>query len=298
MANVADIFRELKKQSDILKSIGAEVILNPITGNASLPAITNALANVTTPIIQAETGYIIRVAELPNVKVVIKQNGNQIATQTINAAGGYVDIPVNARGTYQVFTYVNNIEKWSSEIGIWDYGAHPVKSPLKLNSYTWEEIQLIAERHIGQYMFDLWDYKECSFMGSITAKAYFADFDNVDLVDGGTAGMTFMFKDYSGTYKHWNSNINGVSWVGSLIRKNCMEAGEIQYIYDNTVTTDTIGTYYIYNTETNIFDLVELDGTNFDSTKKYYITEQILTEGTFLTSIKSNITPKKVINKT
>ena len=87
--------------------------------------------------------------------------------------------------------------------------------------------------------------------------------------------------------------------MGSLIRKNCLEVGDTQYIFDRTVTDSTIGIYYTFNNDTKQFEEVNLDGSNFDSTIKYYYKSEALTQdGSFIGSIKNFIDPKPVLNRT
>ena len=101
-------------------------------------------------------------------------------------------------------------------------------------------------------MFKLWDTKRIdSFMGQVSdsyTKCYILGFEQDDKVTGGKAGITFMIKQTPNSYKHWtdsNTNANGISWVGSMIRKDMLKLGEDYYVFDRNVTSSTEGTYYI-----------------------------------------------------
>lgn len=155
-------------------------------------------------------------------------------------------------------------------------------------------------------MWSTGDYKYLSsVMGSTSTKytkAEIIGFNHDDLADNtGKAGITFKIAQFgSSTYKHRSaSGSNGISWVGSLIRQNALKSGESYYLYDDTVTSSTSGTYYKYNGETDAFDEVTLPGA-FDSNTKYYAKTTLSADGAFIAGLPTDLAPyiKQVTKKT
>ena len=88
--------------------------------------------------------------------------------------------------------------------------------------------------------------------------------------------------------------------MGSLIRKDCLEAEDTQFIFDRSVTSSSSGTYFIYNTETNMFDEKTLPD-DYVANTKYYTRSTIETEGIYIASLKEQlgtVNPKQCVIKT
>lgn len=179
-------------------------------------------------------------------------------------------------------------------------GKYITKSPIELSEYSWSEIELIANNHYGQYVFELGTTKPIKFMGA-NCVAKLIDFENVYDIQNNPINMSFYIRYNSGSYK-WDSksNNNGVSWVGCELRKNFMEAGDIQYRWDSSVTSSTTGTYYIWDNDNKVFVEKTLPE-DYAAKTKYYSPILITEDGPFLASIKENlegVSPKLVNNAT
>ena len=270
-----------------------------ISPNSSIPAVMGGIeaiaqgGNTTTINVNTSGDRIIYAAELPNTTFKL-YNSDNILVQTLTndaSVGGPVAFTVSANDTYTVKAYDNsNTELWTSTITVSQIGQHFCKSGKAINDYTWEELQKISTGNYGSYMFkcDGTEYKQTNFMNkgatSDYAKAYL-----VDITDEGY--LMFSYLKFNTTYKHWDSaptNINGISWIGSKIRTNCLKVGDVQYIYQPSVTASTSGTYYKYNKVDKIFEQVVLPD-DYVNTEKYYTRTVIATEGAFLTSLKAQL---------
>lgn len=247
-------------------------------------------------------------AELPNTTIKLYNSSDTlIDTKTTDSnVGGAVEFNDVKNGTYTIQAYQDNTLIWTNSIEITKSDAHNVKVGKALNDYSWDEINTASINSYAQYMWSTGDYKYLSsVMGSTSTKytkAEIIGFNHDDLADNtGKAGITFKIAQFgSSTYKHRSaSGSNGISWVGSLIRQNALKSGESYYLYDDTVTSSTSGTYYKYNGETDAFDEVTLPGA-FDSNTKYYAKTTLSADGAFIAGLPTDLAPyiKQVTKKT
>jgi hypothetical protein len=145
-------------------------------------------------------------------------------------------------------------------------------------------------------MWSVGDTKDlASFLGQSTAeftRAAILGFSHDDLADGsGKVGITFKLPYTSATYSHTTlstTNINGISWVGSTIRKNSLKNGENAYTYDPSVTSSTSGTYYTLNADNETFTAVTLPDA-FVSGQKYFALTTLTADGAFITGLPSDL---------
>ena len=268
--------------------------------SASFPAIVGAIeaipekeGHTSSVIINTSGQRFITVAELPNTTFSLyDEDGQLLDRQTTNTEyGGVVVFSVVVDGVYNVVAEnAENVEMWTNSVEINGVGQYNCKTAKSLNDYTWPELKTISENAYGEYMFecDGLEYKQTNFM----SKGATSDYSKAYLVDITDEGhLLFSFLKYNTSYKHYDSspsNINGISWVGSSIRTNCLEAGEAQYIFDLNVTAETTGTYYVYDTDTNTFVQVSLPE-DYDPTTKYYTRKVIEADGAFIASIKEQV---------
>ena len=300
MSNYNDLLKKFLQQKNAIISKGGIVNVanvNP-SPNELLAGINSIVVN--RPQVTASNGYAIIVAERPNKTIKLyNSSGSLLSTKTTNSStGGYVTFTVSSIGEYIAKVYdADGTEIWTNSININEPGVFNIKSGLALNEYTWDEISIAGLNGYAKYMFRLWDFKKLSsFMGSTSdtyTKAYIIGFEHDNKVSGGKAGITFMIERTSSSYKHWSTsqtNDNGISWVGSLIRANCLKNGEIQYVFDKTVSETTEGTYYIFDNTTNQFVAQTLPE-NFVATQKYYNKVTISADGAFIAGL-----PQEIIN--
>lgn len=298
MSTFNDVVRKLLEMRNAIVNKGGRV--NVAKTNPSpdeLIAGINSIDN-DRPTIEASEGYVIIAAERPNYMIKVFNSADELmGTQYTNTSkGGSVSFALNAPGFYTVKAYTNTeILVWTNTVSIVDPGVYNVKSGLKLEDYTWEEINRAAKNNYAKYMFNAWDTKKLdSFMGSTSASyvtAHIIGFDHDDKVGGGKAGITFMLERTSSKYKHHNSsstNVNGVSWEGSLIRANCLKSGESYYTYDLSVTAATEGTYYVYDDVNETFVAQSLPAEYVAGTK-YYTKTTIGTDGAFIAGLPAEI---------
>lgn len=298
MSTFNDVVRKFLEMRNAIINKGGRV--NVAKTNPSpdeLIAGINSIDNNRQPI-EAADGFVIITAERPNTVFKVFNSQDQLmGTKSTNASvGGQVSFALNASGFYTVKAYTNTeLLLWTNTVSITDPGVYNVKSALKLEDYTWEEINRAAKNGYAKYMFNIWDTKKLeSFMGSTNATyitAYIIGFDHDDKVGGGKAGITFMIERTSSKYKHHNSsstNVNGISWEGSLIRANCLKSGESYYTYDLTVTAATEGTYYVYDDVNETFVAQSLPA-EFVEGVKYYTKTTIGTDGAFIAGLPAEI---------
>lgn len=176
-------------------------------------------------------------------------------------------------------------------------GQYVVKSPLPLFVYSWEQINLIAKNHYGQYIFNLGSTKVIPFMDA-EYPVTLIDFENVKDIYGNNLNMTFSLL-YTRAYV-WDSKSANVSWVGCSLRANCLEKADVRYIYDSNVSSSTSGIYYIWDNENKVFVQKKLPE-EYEAKTKYYKTSAVLEDGVFITSLKSalgDVSPALVNNDT
>ena len=120
-----------------------------------------------------------------------------------------------------------------------------------LELVSWKSISMASEAGNAASIWSVGDTKTINLNG-VSYTAQIIGFNHDTKTSGGKAGITFMIRQTYSQYKPWNdssSNANGISWVGSLIRTNCVKANEDYYTFDKTVTSTTEGTYYIWDNE-------------------------------------------------
>ena len=247
-----DVFNELGKAKAYVLNKGGTIEMP--TG-AKQPPLTNLVAGIQTipiNIIQG-TNYSVLTAETQNTTFTISQNGQIIDTKTNDSTvGGVVIFTPSSAGTYTLTATQNGTQKWTKEFTIATVGEMIVKTPIALNDYSEDEINLAAKNHYAKYMWNVFDWKDSeSFMGNTTTeykRRYILGFETKELADGsGMCGIEWIFTHTPGQYNYDDGSQNGVSWEGSKARTRCLPTGIDYYRYDNTVTAGTAGTYYTYD---------------------------------------------------
>lgn len=290
-----------------------------IANTASLSMIINKINTIQIDqtshetVINTNGSVVIVTAEMPGVTLTLKDEGNTtIAVQTTpETTGGAVAFTISDFATAQAYKVVatltaNGNQLWENTVQVDNIGIYYCKSGKALEDYTWEEINFVAKHGYAKYMFEIWDTKKLtSFLGNtndVFRTCHILGFDHDDAVSGGKAGITFVINRTPNAYKHANSapnNINGISWVGSLIRANCMMEGETYYVFDPSVTKSTNGIYYTLNSDNKTFSSVTLP-TAFVAGTKYYTATTLESDGAFIAGLpagfKDNLV--KVIKKT
>ena len=266
-----------------------------LSSDLSIPQIATAITDIPSQTI-INGNIVIYAAEFANVTLSLYLNDTLVESKTTPAvAGGYVTFNVENTGTYTLKATQDSTELWTNTITITSPGVYNCKSSKALEDYTWADIIIAAQNHFAQYMFNLWDTKKLtSFMGQISptyTNCHIIGFEQDDKVTGGKAGITFMIRQTYSQYKHWNdtnSNANGISWVGSLIRPNCMKANEDYYTFDKTVTSTTEGTYYIWDNDNKVF-LEKTLPADFVEKTKYYTKSTTAEDGVFITNLQEDV---------
>ena len=293
MSDFNDVCRYFRLQKTAIEGKGGTVsVANTNPSPSELLAGIQSIPTGT-PIV-ASSGYAIVVAERPNTTLKLYNSSETLlSTKTTHATqGGVVNFSVSSTGNYIVKAYDSqNVELWTNSITISQVGVYNLKPSLLMDAYSWADINRAAYYDYARYMFNLWDFKKlASFMGSTSetyTKVYAVGFNHDDKVGGGKAGIAFLLERTSSSYKHDNSsstNINGISWMGSLIRQNCLKSGENYYHYEISVTSSTSGTYYVYNEVTDDFDAVSLPSQYIAGTK-YYTKGTMSADGAFIAGL-------------
>ena len=290
MGTFNDIVRKLKEMQSTIVSKGGKV--NVAHTNPSPDELIAGIKSIETnrPQVTAGNGYAIIVAERAGTKIKLyKEDTNALVNEITIGSGGYVTFTVDSIGSYKAIAYNSEgTEIWFNSVSVNEPGVFNIKVGLPMESYTWDELNEAAAEGYIKYMFNKWDSKKLdSFMGSTTADhrtAYFIGSDHDDKVGGGKAGATFMILTTKSKYKHWNTsntNENGVSWVGSLIRQNCLKAGEDYYTFDRTVNESSSGTYYVFDDVNGVFVEQTLPA-NYVAGSKYYLKGTMDSDGAFI----------------
>lgn len=296
MATQQDVFNELQNiKAKIIEKGGTITQANV---NVSLPELTAGVASIPTG---GGASYVIKAAELPNTTLTVYNSENtQVDSKSTGENGGVVEFTVTDAGTYTVKATKDGAELWTNTITLDEIGVYNCKTGKALNEYSWTEIQTAGAGDYARFMWSEGDTKNLtSFLGQTSTdytKAVILGFNHDDLADGtGKASITFKLPYTSTTYKHRDaSGSNGISWVGSLIRQNAVKNGESCYVYDNTVTSSTAGTYYKYDSETKEFVSVTLPDV-FDASTKYYTQVTASADGAFIAGLPDDV--KSVIKQ-
>lgn len=239
--------------------------------------------------------YKIIAAELPNVTLELYDSAQTLKeTKNTGDNGGSCEFWVLTPDTYTIKAKSGDKQLWENTITLNEIGVYNCKSGKPFNGYTWAEIKQAQAGDYARYMFALGDVKYLtSFMGQSSqtyTKCTLTTFDRQQNADGsGKKLMGFIIAQTSSTYKHRDaSETNGISWVGSLIRKNCLKSGEEQYVYDDTVSAETSGTYYKLNEDCETFDEVTLPDA-FDVNTKYYTKTVMEEDGAFIAGLPEEV---------
>lgn len=302
MATQQDVFNKLQQIKSAIIAKGGTITQANI--NVSLPELVAGVQSI--PEGGGGASIAIIAAELADTTLALyTSEGTLVSSESTGAGGGIVEFEVSKAGTYTVKATKNNTELWTNIITVSEIGVYNCKTGKALNDYTWAEINTAGSGGYAEYMWSAGDYKDLSsFMGqssSTYTRAVILGFNHDDKADGtGKASITFKIPYTSSAYKHRDANgSNGISWVGSLIRQNALKSGESYYLYDDTVTSSTSGTYYKYNSETDTFDEVTLPGA-FDSNTKYYTKTTLSADGAFIAGLPTDLVSciKQVTKKT
>lgn len=292
MATQQEVFQELQNIKNAITQKGGTVTV--ANTNVSLPELTAGVNSIPS----GGNSYKIKTAELPNITIELYgEDDALIESKNTGTSGGAVEFSLNTAGTY--ILKAKNSEStqvWTNTVTISDMGVYNVKTGKALDEYTWDEIKTASEGGYAKYMWSLGDTKDLSaFMGQTSTsytRATIIGFDHDDLASGsGKAGITFKLPYTSSSYKHWdnsNANVNGISWVGSLIRSNCLKSNEDQYVYDTAVTSSTEGTYYTLNDDNETFTQVTLP-TDYVEGTKYYAKTTLETDGAFIAGLPTDL---------
>lgn len=243
---------------------------------------------------------VILTAELANITITLKDDTDTVVeSKNTGVDGGVITFIVpNTEMTYTLIaTDSNEEELWTNTITVNGTGTYNCKVGKTLADYTWEEVKEAGVKNLAKYMWNVGDEKKIeSFMGSTTAARttfIIAGFNHDIKVEGGF-GITFLMKSQtSSAYQYFsdsNTNSNGVSWVGSLIRRNCLREGEDYYVFDRTVTSSTSGTFYVWDNTNKVFAEKTLPA-DFAENTKYYTKESMDVNGAFWNGLSSDITP-------
>lgn len=302
MATQQDVFNKIQEIKNAIIAKGGTITQANI--NVSLPELVAGVQSI--PAGSGGASIAIIAAELADTTLALyKSDGALVSQESTGVSGGTVIFEVSEADTYTVKATKSGAELWTNTITIEEIGVYNCKTGKALNDYTWEEINTASNGGYAEYMWSVGDYKDLSsFMGqssSTYTRAVILGFNHDDKADGsGKASITFKIPYTSSTYKHRSADgSNGISWVGSLIRQNALKSGESYYLYDDTVTSSTSGTYYKYNSETDAFDEVTLPGA-FDSNTKYYAKTTLSADGAFIAGLPTDLAPyiKQVTKKT
>ena len=294
MATISQQLTELVNQKNALAE---NLVTKGVTASSS-----ETLNTLVPKVLDIQTGggtvtqFKIRTAELPNITIgLYNSNDSLVESKTTGASGGLVEFDLTENGTYTIkATNSESTQVWTNMVTISEIGVYNVKTGKALDDYTWAEIKTASEGGYAKYMWSLGDTKDLSaFMGQISTaytRATIIGFDHDDLASGnGKAGITFKLPYTSGTYHHKQGTGNKMSWLGSLIRSNCLKSNEDQYIY-TSVTNSTEGTYYTLNEDNETFTQVTLP-TDYIEGTTYYSKTTLEADGAFIAGLPTDLSP-------
>lgn len=291
MATQQDVFNEIQNIKNTIIAKGGTI--TQANKNVSLPELTAGVQSIPEG---GGAGIVIIAAELADTTLELYgSNGVLIGSQS-TGTGGMVMFTATEAGTYTVKASKGGTELWTNTITVDEIGVYNCKTGKALNNYTWAEIETAANGGYAEFMWSDGDYKDLtSFMGHTSTsytRATIIGFNHDDLAsESGKAGITFKLPYTLFSYKHWdnsNTNAHGISWIGSLIRSNCLKSNEDQYIYDTTVTSTTEGTYYTLNDNSETFKQVTLP-TDYVEGKKYYSKTTLEADGAFIAGLPTDL---------
>ena len=260
-----------------------------ITENATLETEGKYLASdIVVNVSGGGASYKIRTAELPNTTIKLyNESSTLLDTKTTDATlGGYVIFDIETSGTYTINAYDSNETLlWTNTVIVTDIGLYNCKTGKAFADYAPAEVNTASKNHYAKYMWSVGDSRNITTLGS-SKNWVIMGFEHDNLSDGsGKAGITMGMHSYTdSSYKHNNTNDNKIGWEGSLIRQNCLKSGDVYYTIDTTVTSETIGTYYVYNSTTNVWDTKTLP-TDYNASDKYYTITTLASDGAFVSGI-------------
>lgn len=226
-------------------------------------------------------------AELPNTTIKLYDASSTLLdTKTTDATlGGYVVFDIETSGTYTINAYDSSETLLWTNTVVTDIGLYNCKTGKAFADYTPLEVNTASKNHYARYMWSVGDSRNITTLGA-SKKWVIIAFEHDNLSDGsGKAGITMGMQSYiNAYYKHSNTNDNKMGWEGSLIRQNCLKSGDVYYIRDTTVTSSTVGTYYIFDETTNVWIAKSLP-TDFDATEYYYTQNTMLEDGAFIAGL-------------
>ena len=218
-----------------------------------------------------------------------------IQTKQTGEGGGKVEFEKVPQNDYILIAEaLGGEELWRRFIEYDGVSEMVCKSGKALEEYDLKDVKKARQGDYARYMWSVGDVAYLpSFMGSSDktyTKCIVTTFDRARNADGsGDKLMGFIGAPTSASYKHREAyGSNGISWVGSLIRKNCLKSGEEQYVYDDTVSAETSGTYYKLNEDCKTFDEVTLPDA-FDANTKYYTKEVMEEDGAFIAGLPEGV---------
>ena len=231
--------------------------------------------------------YQIVVGELPDTTIELYDGVTLLETKTTDATlGGYVIFDIETSGTYTINAYDSNETLlWTNTVVVTDIGLYNCKTGKAFADYTPAEVNTASKNHYAKYMWSVGDSRNITTLGS-SKNWVIMGFEHDNLADGsGKAGITMGMQSYTDAkYNHFSTNVNNIGWEGSLIRQNCLKSGDVYYTIDTTVTSKTIGTYYVYNSTTNVWDTKTLP-TDYSASDKYYTITTLASDGAFVSGI-------------
>ena len=288
MAIQQEVFEELQKIKQKIIEKGGSV--SQANKNVSLPELTAGVGSIP----EGGNCYKIITAELADVTIELYKGEEMKTSAQTGPDGGKVEFELAEPGEYKIVAKKAESELWNNTITLNEIGVYNCKSGKPLEEYDWQDVKKARKGDFARYMWSVGDVIYLpSFMGSSDqqyTKCTISTFDRPRNVDGsGDKFMGLMIAPTSATYRHREtSGSNGISWVGSLVRKNGLKVGESQYVYDDTVSAETSGTYYVLNEDCKNFDEVTLPD-NFDESKKYYTKTIMEEDGAFIAGLPEEV---------
>lgn len=294
MATQQDVFNEIQNIKSAVLAKGGTI--SQVNQNVSLPEITAGVNSIPAG---GGAAYKIITAELPNITIqLLDENNTIVSSKETGVSGGVVEFEASSDGAYTIVALSGSTEVWRNTITLDEIGVYHCKTGKSLNSYTWDEIETASNGHYAKYMWSVGDIKNVgSFMGQTSVSytdAKIIGFDHDERSDGqGKSGITFLMPEPSTTYKHRDASVtngNAISWIGSLIRQNCLRSGEVTYVADPTTTESASGVYFKRN-EDGSFTQVTLPN-EFVSTEKYYTQYVAAADGAFIAGLTPELNSK------
>jgi hypothetical protein len=227
-------------------------------------------------------------AELPNTTIKLYDASSTLldTKTTDTTVGGYVIFDIETIGTYTINAYDSGENLlWTNVVIVTDIGLYNCKTGKVFADYTPAEVNTASKNHYARYMWSVGDSRNITTVGS-SEKWVILGFEHDNLANGsGKAGITLGMQSYiSSSYQHNSANDNTIGWEGSLIRRNGLKSGDIYYTRDTTVTSETIGNFYIYDSLLNTWESKTLPE-EYSASEKYYSQSTMDSDGAFITGL-------------